>query len=175
MRGAANGRGTKLPCPSRAQIREALESLGGGPVETGPLAFRTCELMGLDTSVCPGSYELRQIFSWHGFSRRLEAMRADGDLVARPLTEWQRLSGGKVFPRVVRGARLAYATTQAARHVASAAQGARTPGSDGLRELALRIARERVLRENAELVERYAQEWLDGRSGQKGAGDGCDD
>ncbi|MEV6401182.1 hypothetical protein AB0M39_41485 [Streptomyces sp. NPDC051907] len=149
-----------LPSPTRETITEALAALDGGPVSVGPLAFRVCEVLGVDTSEASGSYDLRRIMSWSGLEKELRHMTADGALVVRSQREWHDMTWGLLFPDVGRRTIQAYATGDAAAHIAAALGGRTRRTEDARRELARRKARARVLLEHRALVDRYTRELL---------------
>lgn len=157
MGGALSG----TPSPTREVIEQALAALDGGPVTVGPLAFRVCEVMGVDTEGVNGSYELRSRMPWAAFQTELRGMVSAGVLVVRSRQEWHDLTQGALFPEVGHGANRAYATLSVALGIDAAVERRARSTRDPRRDRARQHAQARVLVENRATVERYVREWLE--------------
>jgi hypothetical protein len=158
------GGGQHKQSPTNQDIVDALTLEGGGPVQTGVLAFRVCEVMGVDTTGITSPYTLRHHENWSfsGFLTRLRQMTASGVLVANTRQQWHDLSAGRLFPEIGNGTATAYALT-------SAAVLERGDASAPDWETALKAGMARLLREQKPLVQRYAREWLDAHGVSGGA------
>lgn len=154
------GQRRELPSPSRELIEKALVSLDGGPVTVGPLAFRVCDLLEVDTEGVSGSYDLRSRLSWSGLRTELKHMEAAGLVVARTRREWHDMTHGALFPDVGQGANRAYALTSVAGSSEAALKRKARGKGDARRKQALQRAQARVLVEQWATVERYMRELL---------------
>lgn len=158
MGGARGGRAGGL-VPTRETMEQAFALVDGQPRTAGELAFAVCEVLGVDTTGC-GAYDLRSRFSYQSFRTLLERMVRDGEVVVHTRGEWREMTRGAYFPGGPQQAR-AYATADVARQIRAALRAAGDSGPGARWELALHHARQRVLREHAEQVQRYASAWME--------------
>jgi hypothetical protein len=156
--------------PTQETIERAFELADGQPRTVGELAFKVCEVLGVDTTGCD-AYGLRKVFPYQAYVTLLKRMVRDGDVVVHTRREWRELSRG-VFFRDGNPATQAYATADAARQIRAALRAAGASDPRARWELALHMARQRVLREHADLVQRYASAWMEEDQAKQGGGGG---
>lgn len=152
--------------PTRETIEAAFALVDGGPKTVGELAFAVCAVLGVDTEGC-GAYDLRSLFPYQTYVTLLEHMVRDGEVVVHTRVEWRRLTRGVLFRGGPQGAR-AYATAEAARQIRAALRAAGSSDARARWELALHMARQRVLREHAADVEAYASAWMEQGEARRG-------
>lgn len=170
MGSASGGQAVGL-VPTRETIEAAFALVDGEPKTTGELAFAVCEVLGVDTGGC-GSYDLRKMFPYGTYTTLLHHMVRDGEVVVHTRAEWREMSRGVFFQGGPPAAR-AYATADAARQIRAALRAAGSSDPRARRELALHMARQRVLREHAADVEAYASAWMkQDKAKQQGGGGG---
>lgn len=173
MRDDVGGPEATRPAPSREDVRRALALADGGPVTVGPLGFCVAQVLGVDTEGCRGSYDLRRRMSWPAYLSCLRRLTDAGEVVRKTRQDWHNLTGGAVFPDVGNSGTQAYATAETY-DVLMGVGGLRMRGGSteaATREMALHVARQRVLREHDALVQQYAAQWLEARAdGGSGAG-----
>lgn len=157
MSGAQGDRAVGL-VPTRETIEAAFARADGQPRTTGELAFEVCAVLGIDTEGC-GAYDLRRMFPYGTYVTLLSQMVRDGEVVCQTRQEWRRLTRGVFFQGGPPTAR-AYATADAARQIRAALRAAGSSDPRARWELALHMARQRVLREHADEVDAYASAWM---------------
>lgn len=145
--------------PTREAIEQAFTLADGEPKTVGELAFALCDVLGVDTEGVSGSYDLRRLFPYQVYTTLLKRMVRDGEVVALARGEWNQMSRGALCAHG-NTATAAYATADAARQMRAALRAAGPSDPKARRELALHLARQRVLREHAADVEAYASAWM---------------
>jgi len=169
MASAEGGRAVD-PVPTRETIEQAFALVDGEPKTVGELSFAMCAVLGVDTEGC-GSYDLRKMFPYQVFTTLLSHMVRDGEVVVHTRSEWRKLTRGVFFRGGNQQAR-AYATADAARQIRTALRAAGSSDPRARWELALHMARQRVLREHAADVEAYASAWMKQETAKRGGGGG---
>lgn len=168
--GSAHGDLAVGQVPTRETIEQAFARVDGEPKTVGDLAFAVCAVLGVDTGDC-GAYDLRKVFPYQTFTTLLDHMVRDGAVVVHTRGEWRQLSRGVFFPGGNPRTR-AYATADAARQIRAALRAAGSSDPRARWELALHMARQRVLREHADEVEAYASAWMEQEQAERGGAGG---
>lgn len=168
--GSANGGQAVDLVPTRETIEQAFARVDGEPKTVGELAFVVCDVLGVDTGGY-GAYDLRKLFPYQTYVTLLNRMVRDGEVVVRTRAEWSSLTRG-VFFRYGNPKTRAYATAHAAQQIRAALRAAGASAPRARWELALHMARQRVLREHANDVQAYASAWMKQEQAKQGGGGG---
>jgi hypothetical protein len=158
--------------PTRETIERAFALADGQPRTVGELSYLVCQVLGVDTTGCD-AYRLRHRFPYQTYVTLLRRMVRDGEAVVKTRRDWRALSRGAFCPDG-REDTVAYVSAEAARQIRAALRAAGPSQPRARWELALHLARQRVLREREAEVHAYASAWMkdQDRATQGGGGNG---